>query len=166
MIACTRNRLIVLGVLWELVLVVLPAVLAFSDRFVLSPFLVTALACTALSGAVSVFVAGRWVTGSVKRGLLAVSGIGTLQGLVSGMLAFSIWIALSVTISGFSVGSPGEILDLLRQPAIFVEGAVAAIAVFVYTVAVGIVLSPVIGAVICRLVRGDASALRAIPGLR
>jgi hypothetical protein len=166
MIACTRNRLIVLGVLWELVLVVLPAVLAFNDRFVLSPFLVTALACAALSGAVGVFVAGRWVTGSVKRGLLAVSGIGALQGLVSGTLAFSLWIALSVTISGFSVGSPGEILDLLRQPAIFVEGAVAAIAVFVYTVAVGIVLFPVIGAVICRLVRGDASALRAIPGLR
>ena len=145
----------------------MPAVLAFGDRFVLSPFLVTAFACAVLSGAVGVLVAGRRATGSVKLGLLVVSGIGALQGLASGMLAaFSIWIALSVTILGFSVGRPGEILDLLRQPAIFVEGAVAAIAVFVYTVAVGIVLSPVIGAVICRLVRGNAFARRAAPSLR
>ncbi|CAA9452006.1 MAG: hypothetical protein AVDCRST_MAG78-3518 [uncultured Rubrobacteraceae bacterium] len=164
-----RNRLLLLGALWGLVLAALPAVLAFDDRFVLSPFLVAAFVCAGLSGAVGALVAGRGAaaTSSTRRGLLAVSGVGALQGLVSGTLAaLSIWLALAVTISGFSAGSPGEILDLLRRPEIFVESAIAAIAILVYTLTVGTLLSPVVGAVLCRLVRRGPDAHRATPEAR
>ncbi|MBA4115422.1 MAG: hypothetical protein H0X71_03085 [Rubrobacter sp.] len=168
MTSSVRNRLILPGALWGLVLAALPAVLAF-DRFALSPFLVAALACAGLSGAVGAVVAGRRAMGLPEsRGLLAVSSVGAVQGLVSGVLAaFSIWLALSITISGFSVGSPGEILDLLRRPEIFIEGAVAAIAILLYTVVAGTLLSPVVGAVICRLVRRrEPAARRAATDLR
>ena len=163
-----RNRLLLLGALWGLVLAALPAVLAFDDRFVLSPFLVAAFVCAGLSGAVGALIAGRRAaTSSTRRGLLAVSGVGALQGLVSGTLAaLSIWLALAVTISGFSTGSPGEILDLLRRPEIFVESAIAAIAILVYTLTVGTLLSPVVGAVLCRLVRRGPDAHRATPEAR
>ena len=165
MTSSVRNRLLLLGALWGLVLALLPAVLAFDDRFVLSPFLVAAFVCAGLSGAVGALVAGRRAAnGSTRRGLLAVSGVGALQGLVSGTLAaLSIWLALTVTISGFSAGSPGEILDLLRRPEIFVESAIAAIAIFAYTLIVGMLLSPVVGAVLCRLVRRGPGAHRATP---
>jgi len=169
MTSSVRNRLILTGALWGLVLAILPAVLAF-DRFALSPFLVAALACAGLSGAAGAIVAGRRAMGLApeSRGMLAVSGIGAVQGLVSGVLAaFSIWLALSITISGFSVGSPDEILDLLQRPQIFIESAVAATAILFYAVVVGALLSPVVGAVICRLVRRrESAARRAAAGLR
>lgn len=169
MTSSVRNRLILSGALWGIVLAALPAVLAF-DRFALSPFLVAAFVCAGLSGAAGAVVAGRRAMGLVSgsRGLLAVFGIGALQGLVSGVLAaFSIWLALSITISGFSVGSPGEIFDLLRRPEIFVESAVAATAILFYAVVVGALLSPVVGAVICRLVRRREPAnRRAAAGVR
>jgi hypothetical protein len=152
MTSSVRNRLLLLGALWGLVLAILSAALAF-DGFALSPFLVAALMCAGLSGAIGALVAGRRaVTFRRRRGLLAVSGVGALQGLVSGTLAaLSMWLALAITISGFSLEKPGEILDLLWRPGIFVESAIAAIAVLVY--AVGVVLSPVVGAAVCRLVR-------------
>ena len=154
MIPSVRNQLLLLGALWGLTLAVLPAVLAFDDRFVLSSFLVAAFMCASLSGSVGALVAGRRAAGSTRRGFLAVSSVGALQGLVSGALAaLSIWLALAITISGFSVGSPGEILDLLWRPEIFVESAIAAVAVFAYTLIVGTLLSPVVGAVLCRLIR-------------
>ncbi len=146
-----------------------PAVLAF-DRFALSPFLVAAFACAGLSGAAGAVVTGRRAVGSdpESRGLIAVSGVGAVQGLVSGVLAaFSIWLALPITISGLSVGSSGEILDLLQRPEIFIESAVAVIAILIYTIAVGALLSPVVGAVICHLVRRrEPAARRTAAGLR
>lgn len=166
MISSVRNRLLLFGALWGLVLAVLPAVLAFDDRFVLSPFLVAAFVCAGLSGSVGALVAGCRVaaTGSTRQGLLAVSSVGALQGLVSGTLAaLSIWLALAITISGFSAGSPSEILDLLRRPEIFIESSIAAIAVFAYTLIVGTLLSPVVGAVLCRLVRQGLVTRRAAP---
>ena len=163
MTTSVRNKLLVLGALWGLVLAILPAVLAF-DRFALSPFLISAFFCAGLSGAVGVLVAGRRATDAPeRRGLLAVVRIGVLQGLVSAALAaVTIWFALTVTISGFSVGSPAEILDLLLRPSIFVEGAIAAVAVFTYAAAVGTVLSPIVGAAIRRLVRPKSAARRAV----
>ncbi len=163
-----RNLLFLLGALWGLLLAALPAVLAFDDRFVLSPFLVAAFACAGLSSAVGALVAGRRAAASsARRGLLAVCGVGVLQCSVSGTLAaLSIWLALAITISGFSVGSPGEILDLLWRPEIFVESAIAAVAVLAYALIVGTLLSPVVGAVLCRLVRRGSSARRAAPELR
>ncbi len=74
-----------------------------------------------------------------------------MQGLVFAVI--TIWLALTATISGFSVDSPSEIIDLFRRPAIFVEGAIAAIAGFVYTAAVETVLSPVVEVTIRRIVR-------------
>ena len=127
MITSIHNRLLALRVLWGLVLAALPA----------------ALSCASLSGAIGALVAEpRAVAISfARRGLLAISGVGALQGLVSGTFAaLSIWLALATTIFEFSAGSSLKILSLLWRPEIFVESATAA--VFVYTVAVDILLSP------------------------
>src|SRR5215210_3994382 len=126
MITSIHNRLLALGALWGLVLAALPA----------------ALSCASLSGAIGALVAGHRAVAVTfaRRGLLAISGVGALQGLVSGTFAaLSIWLALATTISGFSAGSPLKILNLLWRPEIFVESATDA--VFVYTAAVGILLS-------------------------
>ena len=128
MITSVRNRLLALGALWGLVLAALPA----------------ALSCASLSGAIGALVAGHRAVAVpfARRCLLAVSGVGELQGLVYGTFAaLSIWLALATTISGFSAGSPLKILNLLWRLEIFVESAIAAVAVFVYTVAVGMLLS-------------------------
>lgn len=164
MTSSVRNRLLLLGALWGLVLAALPAVLAF-DRFALSPFLISAFACAGISGAMGMLLAGRRAAATpAGLGLLPAVRIGVLHGLVSAALAaVTIWLALTVTISGFSVGSPSEILDLFWRPAIFIEGAIAAIAVFVYTAAVGTVLSPVVGAAIRRIVRSEPAARRTVP---
>ncbi len=127
MITSIHNRVLALGALWGLVLAALPA----------------ALSCASLSGAIGTLVAGSRAVAVpfARRGLLAISGVGALQGLVSGTFAaLSIWLALATTISEFSAGSSLKILSLLWRPEIFVESATAA--VFVYTVAVGILLSP------------------------
>ena len=127
MITSIHNRLLALGALWGLVLAALPA----------------ALSCASLSGAIGALVAGSRAAAVpfARRGLLAISGVGALQGLVSGTFAaLSIWLALATTISEFSAGSSLKILNLLWRSEIFVESATAA--VFVYTVAVGILLSP------------------------
>lgn len=79
------------------------------------------------------------------------------------LAAVTIWLALTVTISGFSIVSPSEILALFSRPEIFIEGAIAAIAVFVYTAAVGTVLSPVVGVAIRRIARPEPAARRTAP---
>ena len=164
MVSGVRNRLLALGALWGLLLAIFPAGLAF-DRFALSPFLISVFICAGFSGAVSMLFAGLRVAATpAGRGLFAAVRIGVLQGLISAVLAaVTIWLALTVTISGFSVGSPSEILDLFRRPAIFVEGAIGAIAVLVYTAAVGTLLSPVVGAAIRRIVRSGSAARRTVP---
>lgn len=151
MITSVRNRLLALGALWGLVLAALPA----------------ALSCASLSGAIGALVAGHRAVAVTfaRRGLLAISGVGALQGLVSGTFAaLSIWLALATTISGFSAGSPLKILNLLWRPEIFVESAIAA--VFVYTVAVGMLLTPVVGAAVYRLLREEDAAHRTAPNPR
>lgn len=147
-----RNRLLLLGALWGLALAAVPAALAF-DRFSLSPFLISAFLCAALSGAAGALVAGRRAAGS-RPGGWSILGAGALQGLVTALLAaLSIWVALTATMAGFSTASPLEVLDLLTEPGIFMQSAVAAIAVFTYYAAVGLLLSPLIGTVIVRVVR-------------
>ena len=153
MITSVRNRLLALGALWGLVLAALPA----------------ALSCASLSGAIGALVAGhRAVTVTfARRGLLAISGVGALQGLVSGTFAArSIWLALATTISGFSAGSPLKILNLLWRPKNFVESAIAAVAVFVHTVAVDMLLAPVVGAAVYCLLREEDAAHRTAPNPR
>jgi len=163
MVSSVRNRLLALGALWGLSLAIFPAVLAF-DRFALSPFLISAFVCAGVSGAMGMLLAGRRAAATpAVRSLRPAVRTGILHGLASAALAaVTIWLALTITISGFSVGSPSEILDLFRRPAIFIEGAIAAVAVFVYTAAVGTALSPVVGAAIRRIVRPESAVRREV----
>lgn len=156
----SRNRLTLFGALWGLLLAVLPAAFAF-DGFALSPFLLAALFLSALSGAVGALVAGRRAarpTGRAGRGWAAASGIGAVQGLVAATLAaLTVWLALTATMTGFSPAAPGRILILFADPAIFLQSALAALVVFGYAFVVGLLLSPLVGSAILRLVREEGS---------
>ena len=155
MISTSRNRLTLSGALWGLLLALLPAVFAF-DGFALSPFLAAALLFSALSGAVGALVAGRQAQRRSRRGWAFVSGIGALQGIVAAAVAtLSIWVALTATMTGFSPAAPGRILLLLADPAIFLQSALAAVVVFVYAACAGLLLSPLVGSAILRLVREE-----------
>ncbi|CAN5438182.1 MAG: hypothetical protein M3494_14815 [Actinomycetota bacterium] len=145
-----RNRgLIVFGVVWGLVLAALPAVFAFDDPFTLSPFLVSAFVCSALAGVVGATLAGRWVSG--RSGMLASLFAGILHGVVFSVFAsLTIWICLAVNISGFSTATPGNIFNLVSNPGIFAMSGVAAWAIFVYSLAAGMVLSLISGSFILR----------------
>ena len=150
----SRNRLTLFGALWVLLLALLPAFLAF-DGFALSPFLLAALFLSALSGALGAVVAGRWTRRRVERsGLTAAFGVGALQGIVAAVLAApSIWLALTATMTGFSAAAPARILVLFTDPSIFLQSALAAVVVFTYAASVGLLLSPLVGSVILKLVR-------------
>ena len=58
MTASVRNRLLILGVVWGLLLAAVPA-LVMTDPYKLTEFLVVALLCATVSGVVGTFVAGR-----------------------------------------------------------------------------------------------------------
>lgn len=150
----SRNRLTLAGALWGLSLALLPAVLAF-DGFALSPFLLAALLLSALAGAGGALVAGRRairrLTGPGSS-WAAASGIGALQAVVAAAIAaLSIWLALTVTMTGFSPDAPGRILALFSDPGIFLQSALAALVVFGYAAFVGLLLSPLVGSVVLRL---------------
>lgn len=148
-----KNRgLIVFGVVWGLVLAALPAVFAFDDPFTLSPFLVSAFLCSALAGVAGALLAGRWVSG--RSGVFAALVAGVLHGVVSSLLAsISIWICLAVNISGFSTATPGNVFNLAANPGIFEMSGIAAQAIFVYSLAVGLFLSPLSGGFVLRMMR-------------
>lgn len=147
-----RNRLALFGALWGFGLAILPAALFF-DGLSLSPFLVAALTFSALSGAVGAVAAGRRAGRRPGRG--RASGVGARQGIVTAVLAtFSVWLALTATMTGFSPAAPAKILTLLTDPSIFLQSALAAAVVFAYAVIVGLVLSPLAGAAILRISRG------------
>ena len=153
----TRNRLTLSGALWGLLLALLPAILAF-DGFALSPFLAAALLFSALSGAVGALVAGRRARLRPESGRTwaSVSGTGALQGIVAAVVAaISIWVALTATMTGFSPAAPARILLLLANPTIFLQSALAAFVVFVYAACAGLLLSPLVGSVILRLVHRE-----------
>lgn len=162
-----RNRLLILGALWGFVLAAVPAAVAFEDPFSVSPFLVSAFAAAALSGAAGTLLAGRWAMRSApsrKDGwlpaVLSVLLTGVLQGVTVGVLAaFSIWLAMAVNMSGFSAATPGEILNLLG-PDVFRQSAIVGIAVLVYALVVGLLLAPVAGVAINRLVGTRKARLR------
>lgn len=159
----SRNRLTLAGALWGLLLALLPAALAF-DGLALSPFLLAALLLSAIGGTGGALVAGRWAARKLAGPGLTwatASGIGAVQGVVAAAIsAPSIWLALTVTMTGFSPVAPGRILILFGDPGIFLQSALAALVVFVYAASVGLLLSPLVGRVILRLLReesGDAS---------
>lgn len=154
MSSSTRSLLIVSGALWGLVLAVIPAEFGFRGSMTLSPFLVTAFLGAALSAAIGTLLAGsmafRKRSETAKKGWVsrALSGtlVGVLQAVITGVLvAFTTWLAISITISGFSVATPGNILRLVRTPEIFLQGWVLGRAVLIYSLVVGLVLSPLIG---------------------
>ena len=130
----SRNRLTLAGTLWGLSLALLPGALAF-DGLALSPFLLAALLLFAIGGAVGALVAGRWAAQKLAGSGLTwatASRIGAMQGVIAAAIAApSIWLALTVTMTGFSPVVPGRILVLFGDPGIFLQSALAALVIFV-----------------------------------
>lgn len=149
----------VFGAVWGLLLTALPAVFAFENPFAVSPFLVAAHLCAAAAGAAGALLTG-YVAGDSPGGLAATLGSGALFGLAAALMAaLCVWAALTVNISGFSTEDVGEIakfLDVFRQPGLWVQSSVAALAVFVYALAAGLALAPVSGLIIFRINRPDS----------
>lgn len=132
-----------------------PSLIAFDDPFTVSPFLVAAHLCAAASSAVGFRLAGRWAVrpGSVG-GALRVVGSGAVGALATAPLAaLSIWLMMAINMSGFSEENLGELLNIFRNPNIWLQSLIVAQAVFVYAVVVGLFLSPISGAAIRLLAR-------------
>lgn len=160
MISAARNRLLALGVLWGLVLAAVPALVMTPRPYRLSGFLVAALLCAALSGAVGTLVAGRWSArrkgggrSGGGRGVLAVLGAGFFQGLVGGgVAALLIWALMALTLSGFTLQDPVELATLM-SPRVFLGSFFVSLSVFVYALVGGVLLGPAFGTLINRSVR-------------
>lgn len=149
------KRLILLGALWGVILAALPA-LVMTRPFRISGFLVVALVCAAVSGAIGTLFAGRRASvrsGKRRGAVVAALGTGFFQGLVGGAVAaFLIWALMAVTLSGFTLGSPGG-LSVLMSPRVFLGGFFVALSVFLYVLAGGLLLGPAFGMLVNRLVR-------------
>lgn len=159
----TRNLLLTAGAVWGFVLALIPAMAAFAGPLNLSPFLVSALLCAALSGAAGTWISGLWTSrtqssyerGGWARWLLLGFATGVLQAVLVGVLAaLSIWLAMTITMTGFSVATPGAIYLLVSQPSIFLQSAIVARTVFVYALLVGVALAPFTGLAINYRVAG------------
>lgn len=157
-----RNRLLLLGVLWGLLLASIPA-FVMADPFKPTAFLTAALACAALSGAAGTLAAGRRVarrasarkSGSRSR-ILASVGTGALQGLVGGAVAALLfWAMMAGMISGFTLSTPVE-PSALMSPRVFLGSFFVALSAFVYVLVGGLVLAPLFGSLVQRVVRGAA----------
>ena len=148
-----RNRLLLLGSAWGVLLAVVPA-LAMTRPYRLTGFLVVALVCAALSGCVGTLVAGRRAALREGRaGLLAGLGTGFLQGLVGGAFAaLLIWVLMALTLSGFTLENTVELSTLMR-PRVFLGSFFVALSVFLYAVACGTLLGPAFGRLVDRAVR-------------
>ncbi|MGF1470987.1 MAG: hypothetical protein ACFB50_04490 [Rubrobacteraceae bacterium] len=161
MSSSSRNLLLGAGGLWGFVLALVPAEAAFAGSLRLSPFLVTALVCAALSGAAGTWVAGWWASRKLRfrkesgwpGWLLSGFTTGLLQAVAVGVLAaLSIWLAMTITMSGFSAATPSAIYSLVAQPSIFLQSAIVGRTVFFYALLVGIALAPLTGLAINRVV--------------
>ena len=153
MTAAVRNKLILLGSAWGVLLALVPALVMTRH---LSGFLVAALLVAALSGSVGTLVAGR--RAAARRAgsgstFLSGLGMGFLQGLVGGAFAaFLIWALTALSISEFSLGDP----SVLMSPRVVVGSFFVALSVFLYAVAGGTLLGPAFGRLVDRAVRGRA----------
>lgn len=153
-----RNRLLLLGVVWGLMLAAVPA-LVMTNPYRLTSFLAVSLLCAALSGAVGTLAAGRWAARNIGRSKsggsssLVLVGAGAFQGLVGGgFAALMFWILMAVTISGFTLHGPVE-LSVLTSPRVFTGSFFVALSAFVYAFVGGLLLGPVFGTLINRAVR-------------
>jgi hypothetical protein len=153
-----RNLLLLLGALWGLVLAAVPA-LVMTDPYRLTGFLVAGLVCAALSGAVGTLAAGLRAAGKIRRsGFLAGVGTGAFQGLVGGGIsALLFWGLMALTISGFTLRNPVE-LSVLMSPRVFIGSFFVALSAFLYAFAGGILLGPVFGTLVNRIVRSGRGA--------
>ena len=153
MTATVRNRLLLLGSAWGVLLATVPA-LVMTRPYRLTGFLVAALVCAALSGCVGTLIAGRRATlREGGGGLLAGLGTGFLQGLVGGTFAaLLIWALMALTLSGFTLENPVELSTLMR-PRVFLGSFFVALWVFLYAVAGGTLLGPAFGRLVDRAVR-------------
>ena len=152
MTTTVRNKLLLLGAVWGVLLAALPA-LVMSRR--LTGFLLAALLVATLSGCVGTLVAGR--RAARRKGsrvtLLAGLGTGLLQGLVGGAFAaVLIWVLMALSISEFSLGDSID-LSVLMSPRVFLGSFFVALSVFLYAVAGGTLLGPAFGRLVDRTVR-------------
>jgi len=159
MASTVRNRLVALGVLWGLLLAAVPA-LWMTNPYQLTGFLVAGLACAALSGSLGTLVAGRRAVkkGGGRSGLLAGVTIGALQGLAGGVVAaLLIWALMAITLSGFTLRNPVE-LSVLMSPRVFLGSFFVALSTFVYALVGGVLLGPVFGTLVNRIVRAGKNS--------
>lgn len=161
-----RNILLSAGGLWGFVMALVPAEFAFAGSLRISPFLVSAFLCAALSGALGTWVAGRWASRSSNlrddagwlRWLLSGLTTGLLQAVVIGSAAaLSIWLAMTVTMTGFSTAEPSTLYTLVSQPSIFLQSAIVGRYVLIYALIFGVLLAPFTGLAINRLAVGGAA---------
>ena len=158
MMALTRNRLLVIGVLWGLLLASVPA-LVMTSPYRLTGFLVAGLVCAALSGCIGTLAAGRRAAKSTRcTGFLAGIGTGAFQGFVGGVVAaLLLWVLMALTISGFTLRNPVE-LSVLMSPRVFMGSFFVALSAFVYTFLGGLLLGPLFGTLVNRAVRAGKDA--------
>lgn len=147
--ASARNRLLGLGVLWGLLLAVPPFLVMAEGE--LTTFSGAAVLCAVASGAMGTLATGKRATRGGKRGPVAATlRTGVFQGMFGALWgALCIWVLMSLALSGFSVGN----LSALMRPQVFLGSFFVALSVFVYALAGGVLLSPIFGILVNRLVR-------------
>lgn len=156
------RRLLALGVLWGLLLAIIPAVM-MAEPYQLTGLLVAALLCAALSGCIGTLAAGRWAAKSTARAkstgrsrVLAGVKTGAFQGLVGGgIAALLFWALMALTTSGFSLQNPVDV-SILMRPQVLLGSFFVALSVFWYAVVGGLLLGPVFGTLVNGITRKNA----------
>ena len=160
MSSSTRNLLLAAGALWGFLLALALAMVAFAGPLNPSPVLVSALLCASLSGTVGAWTAGRLANRARSlrrkdgwpRWLLSGFVTGVSPAAVAGVLAaLSIWLAMTVTMTGFSPATPRAIHLLVSQPSMFLQSAIVARAVFIYALLADVALAPFTGLAVNRM---------------
>lgn len=163
MAPATRNRLLLLGSLWGLVLAV-PAALLMADG--LSGLLVVAVGCALLCGALGTLLAGRRVVGALsagrkrRTGVFGGMGTGVMQGLFAGVIAaFLVWVLMSATITGLA---PGHLVSpsAFTEPRVLLGSFFVALSAFVYALVGGLLLGPLFGRLIERTTAKEGGGVR------
>jgi len=153
----SRNRLLLLGALWGLLLAA-PAALVMADRP--SVLVAVSVLFAGASGAIGTLLAGRRAAlraarSSKPRRPWALAGLGTglAQGLFGGAVAASLfWVLMTVIISGFSFARPVP-PSALTEPSVLLGSFFVALSAFGYAVAGGVLLGPLSGTLINRISR-------------
>lgn len=140
-----RNRLVVFGSLWGLLLAAVPALVMARE---VSLFLVVAVVCAVASGVAATLYAGlRASRDRKRRGLVAGVVTGLIQGLAGGAVgAIAVWVLMAVSMSGATLSN-------LMRPPVFIGSFFVALSVFVYALVGGVVLGPLFGALVNRAVQ-------------